>query len=297
MSHETSTTATRLNLEHGLAMTVLSTGPLGIGDAVGKTNTTFLRPALRSDGVILKPCRPALRLDRFYAGSAASRQQEVWAAVSAPARVVGGGMDGRAESMARLGTSVAASGLWWLSIISTNLAVGTPPVRMDELWPTPPKGGSFLVHRHGTVCTNGSAASSCVALFDAAHPLAVSTGAPPSATDPVRRWSLQSAAPVLESGWAVLGDLSRIVPVSPQRFASARGADSAAAAAQDDSLDPAELAAPEGGLAFVVIGAEGEEVEVTLVRPSGAVLVVAVVVPAGGRVTVTCPARGACTQG
>ena len=198
--------------------------------------------------------------------------------------------------MARLGTSVAASGLWWLSIISTNLAVGTPPVRMDELWPTPPKGASFLVHRHGTACTNGSAASSCVALFDAAHPLAVSTGAPPSSTDPVRRWSLQSAAPVLESGWAVLGDLSRIVPVSPQRFASARGADCTAAPAQDDSLDPAELAAPEGGLAFVVIGAEGEEVEVTRVRPARTVLVLALAVPAGGRAAVACPARGACAQ-
>ena len=101
---------------------------------------------------------------------------------------------------------------------------------------------------------------------------------------------------MLESGWAVLGDLSRIVPVSPQRFASARGADSAAAAAQDDSLDPAELAAPEGGLAFVVIGVEGEVVDVTLVRPSRTVLVVAVAVPAGGRVTVACSARGACAQ-
>jgi hypothetical protein len=297
VGHVHGATATRLNLEHGLAMTVLSTGPLGIGDAVGKTNATFLRPALRPDGVILKPCRPALRLDRFYAGSAASRQQEVWVAVSAPARVAGGERDGRAESMARLGTSVVASGLWWLSIISTNLAVDTPPVRMDELWPTPPKGASFLVHRHGTACTNGSAASSCVALLDAAHPLAVSTGAPPSATDPVRHWSLQSAAPVLESGWAVLGDLSRIVPVSPQRFASARGAGCGATAAQDDSLDPAELAAPGGGLAFVVIGVEAEVVDVTLVRPSRTVLVVAVAVPAGGRVTVTCPVQGACTHG
>eukprot|EP01046_Picozoa_sp_COSAG06_P051506 COSAG06_NODE_8415_length_2181_cov_8.256964_1_plen_123_part_00 len=121
----------------------------------------------------------------------------------------------------------------------------------------------------------------------------MTTGALPGGTDPVRRWSLQSAAPVLASGWVLLGDLSRIVPVSPQRFASAH-----ASTADDgrDALVPAELAAPGGGLAFVVLGAAGEAVEATLVQPAQTVLVLAVVVPPSGHVAVACSAAGVCVQ-
>ena len=294
VGHVNGTTATRSNLEHGLAMTVLSTGPLGIGDAIGRTNLSFLVPALRSDGVILKPCRPALRLDRFYAGTSASRQQEIWMAVSAPARAVQTERDGRAESMARLGTGISSS--WWLNLISTNLALGTPGTHVGDLWPMPPQDSSFLVHTYGTLCANGTNASSCTTLFDASHPLAATTGAMPSATDPIRRWRLQSASPVLPSGWALLGDLSRIVPVSPQRFVSAYHA-AESLLAEDDSMDASELAAPGGGLAFDVIGAVGEEVEVTLAQPPvQTILNVAIVIPATGRVTVTCSAGGACAQ-
>ena len=122
---------------------------------------------------------------------------------------------------------------------------------------------------------------------------AVTTGALPGGTDPVRRWSLQSAAPVLASGWVLLGDLSRIVPVSPQRFASAH-----ASTADDghDALVPAELAVPGGGLAFVVLGAAGEAAEVTLVQPTQAIMVLVVVIPPSGRVAVVCYATGVCVQ-
>ena len=97
---------------------------------------------------------------------------------------------------------------------------------------------------------------------------------------------------MLTSGWALIGDLSRIVPVSPQRFASAH----ASTADDDDALDPAELAAPGGGLAFTLLGAAGEVVEVTLVHPSQTILVLVVTVPQKGRVTVTCSATSECVQ-
>ena len=45
---------------------MLSTGPVGFGDAVNKTNASLLSRAIRTDGVILKPASAALRLDRFY---------------------------------------------------------------------------------------------------------------------------------------------------------------------------------------------------------------------------------------
>eukprot|EP01048_Picozoa_sp_COSAG05_P011824 COSAG05_NODE_1141_length_5738_cov_29.493350_2_plen_283_part_00 len=227
VGHVHGTTATRLNLAHGLAMTVLSTGPVGVGDAIGKTNVSFLRPALRADGVILKPCRPALRLDRYYAGAATSRQQEVWMAVSAPARAAQTGaeldgrawslLDGRADSMAHLGTGLESRGYWWLNIISTNLLDNTPPVRMDELWPTPARNSSFLLHTHKAHCANGSKAGTCCSLLDATLPMAVTTGGQPGATDAVRRWSLQSLAPVLPNGWVLLGDLERVSRSNPSK--------------------------------------------------------------------------------
>ena len=66
----------------------------------------------------------------------------------------------------------------------------------------------------------------------------------------------------------------------------------------DDSVDPAELvAATGGGISFVVLGAPDEEVEVTLMRPSSAILTVVVVVGPSCSVRVECPsAAGGCRQ-
>ena len=88
------------------------------------------------------------------------------------------------------------------------------------------------------------------------NPLNVST-APAAGLH--RSFKLQSAAPVLDSGWTLLGDLSKVVPVSPQRFVAEAGG----AAPQE-----ADLALAGGkGLQFSVIGASGEVVNVTLVAP------------------------------
>ena len=126
------------------------------------------------------------------------------------------------------------------------------------------------------------------------HPFSVTTGGLPKATDPVRRWSLQSLAPVLPSGWALLGDLSRIVPVSPQRIMAVAPAQRAELEQEDDSVDPAELTAAGGGLAFVVLGAPSEEVDMTLVRPAQTILAMHVAIGPSGRVAVTCSAAGEC---
>ena len=39
-------------------LALLSTGPVGISDAVGATNATLVRRMIRSDGTLLKPARP-----------------------------------------------------------------------------------------------------------------------------------------------------------------------------------------------------------------------------------------------
>ena len=148
-------------------------------------------------------------------------------------------------------------------------------------------------------------------LVDDANPLVVDTGVAPDsqcAAAPNNTWPFQliQLAPILPTGWALLGDLQRVVALSPQRFL-ARAGGPAPAAADSDALDPAELSGGGGGgeLEFRVIGAPGERVEVTVVSPAtapgaaasralaGTVLVLSVEIPAIGEADVSCSA-GAC---
>ena len=76
-------------------------------------------------------------------------------------------------------------------------------------------------------CADGSPASSCVTPLSLAEPLIIQTSASESGADDnaqptsysPRTWQLWSAAPVLSSGFALLGEISKAVRVSPDRFA------------------------------------------------------------------------------
>ena len=52
-------------------------------------------------------------------------------------------------------------------------------------------------------------------VWDHSHPLNLSTAA---GTALRRSFRLLGAAPILSTGWALLGELGKVVPVSPQRF-------------------------------------------------------------------------------
>ena len=112
----------RLDLEHELIMAVLSTGPVGFGDKVGRTNTTLLNRALRSDGVILKPGFAAHRLDAFYQATPQNlcAGQEIWSAPTVPARFASAARDRRANSMVRLfplDGSTESAVAWWYNCL------------------------------------------------------------------------------------------------------------------------------------------------------------------------------------
>ena len=119
------------------------------GDMIGGTNLTLLNRALRADGVILKPGFAAHRLDAFYYGEPPPGRQratgthggspsspchlaEVWSAPTVPSRVNGTARtDRRANSMARLfslnGRQASAVGLWWYSLLLSDLSGTEPP--------------------------------------------------------------------------------------------------------------------------------------------------------------------------
>lgn len=100
-------------------------------------------------------------------------------------------------------------------------------------------------------CGDGAPASGCLSPFSPATPLAIHTGVPP--TNYTHDFELYSLSPVYPSGFALVGELGKMVRVSPARFAWV-----------------AEGVKGVGGMDFEVLGAGGEQVVVTvLVPPQG----------------------------
>lgn len=52
--------------ELGIAISLLSTGPIGLGDKLGFTNATLASLTCASNGVLLKPSLPAAPVDRYF---------------------------------------------------------------------------------------------------------------------------------------------------------------------------------------------------------------------------------------
>jgi hypothetical protein len=63
-----------------LLLSTLSSGPVGIGDAIGKENKSNLFKVVRADGVIVKPDVPALPLDSSYLAAAHNDKSPLFAA-------------------------------------------------------------------------------------------------------------------------------------------------------------------------------------------------------------------------
>ena len=284
----------RQRIELEIIIATLTTGPIGFGDAENRTNATRLFLASRADGVILKPCFPALRLDSAYVAGLGRGDSagEVWTAPSAPARSISSRADRRANSFARL-EAVPASidaaiddekedGVWWWNVLVYGTPKGVAPLRVEELWPRPTDpaaaflaGPSWSSHQSGLSCKDGMSVSSCgLASWSVGTPLLL----PDVVATEIESvgWVLLSAAPVLPGGWVLLGEFGRkYVAVSPQRFlispaaAAARSEASGGDSGADDALRPSELnGGVRGGLEFRVIGAPGERVHVAVAVPA-----------------------------
>lgn len=247
---------------------MLTTGPVGFGDALNATNATRLALASRADGAVLKPAAAAERIDEFYFhGPAALLGGDVGSAPSAPARTASASTDTRADSRARKAGSAGAigDGLWWHTLLATNVG-GAVNVSAAQLWPPiGPLGTASLISGWGgPACVNNSAASTCAALFDTVD---VDTTTPGAFGDPPRLWRLFAISPVLPGGWVLLGEEDKYVRVSPQRFVAARYIPPLGPSASD-ALNPAsELLADGSGFSVRVIGAPFERVRVTVIVP------------------------------
>ena len=334
----------RKYIDHELVIALLTCGPVGFGDSLPNegflgTNVTKLLQTSRSDGVLLKPAHPALRLDVAPPNTggpprAGFEALEVWAAAAVPSRpsvagyartgaagLLSAATDRRANSLARLqhvNGSADVAERWWYTLLATDVnskrtfAPGnstTATITPEMLFPVPPVGLDFVVSTFGNACRHGDAVQSCLRAFTPSSPLPVETDPCPGGKPGCRNWKLLSVAPVLAGGWAIVGEESKYVALSPQRIVAAHTTvDSTDPDASDALLESELIVGP--ALAFTIIGAMNETVAITVVAPgpaagagramdglamamAGKIVVVKTTLGASGEAAVSCSA-GAC---
>ena len=234
-----------------VVLALMSMGPVGISDALGLTDAELIKRTIAADGTLLKPSKSVTSVDSAIAGAEGKPDGSVYGTYS------GSGTD-----------AVDAH-----QFVSFQLK-SEFGVLASDFYPPLGASASALVHRefgNGKGCANGTDASACVAQTTAAATPVVTlpksdfsntTGGTDFAPAVTTVWPVCAA-----SGWALLGELTKYVPLSPQRFS---GIDCSAA-----------------GVTATVTGTAGEVVPVTLLQPSGStaaatVLVVDVTLPASG---------------
>jgi hypothetical protein len=233
--------------ELGIAISALSTGPVGIGDGINSTNTTLVNAAIALNGVILKPSLPATPLDIYFLynsnGSSIlqAAKSELWAAPSfipysnLPSQPGRGGLS-RFGSLPpslrkpKKNTFPNRTLCPWFTILSVDVPSFT-------LFPTDMTPS--LSHCNGTYvsmrwslgfsemairCANNASALQCLETFYEMSGLDVSTGTAqtPSVRGGPHSFEIFSLSPILfgSNGWTLLGEVGKVVRVSPIRFSA-----------------------------------------------------------------------------
>ena len=210
------------------AVATLSTGPVAYSDRIGSENRAAIMRACMANGTLLQPDRAATAIDAVFHGMAFTAESSPTppeGVVMATESVVGGG-----GGQQRWGLVVAAE-----LKSAYNLAPSAVFSVSDE-------DASSLAEEYAVVesnfTRNDSAADVRVVARASTFPL--------PASDKVN-FTVHAFAPISSpSGWALLGELSKWVPVSAARFKG--------------------VTAQGNDLTAEVAGAEGETVSVSFYR-------------------------------
>jgi hypothetical protein len=248
-----------------LVLALMSTGPVGISDAIGMTNGTLLKRAIRSDGTLLKPSKAITAIDSLLVASANYRGEQE-----------------------RFVYGTAALGPSWC-FVSFKMKESYP-VRLLDFWPHIKFSdtSALMAYRRfdeGAGCLNGADAvqSGCIQLvtLDTLDPFrevfttpkssfANATGGTDFAPQVTTVWQ---ACP--QSGWFFLGELGKYVALSPARFST--------------------VSCTSFGVSATVEGTAGELVVLTALQPQQGslddghglrVITREVIIPRGGAATV-----------
>lgn len=306
-------------VELAWVLSVLTAGAVGFGDMPGTSNRTLIMTGCRIDGALLTASLPSYYADFVYAprGSPASLPgfdpavARVYQAPSFPAASPGRAAAAAAFAALRgnydLGYFSDPQTPWappFLTIlaIDVNASVSLPPSALSpDLTPAvvsaraglPEDGVAGYVGvpwargfaATAAACADGAPAGGCVVPFSPSQPLPLFTGAPQNNNS--HAFELWSLAPVYTNGFALLGELDKVVRVAVARV---------------------PWVAPSGAaLSFSLVGAPGEAVNVAVLCPpapsaaaprvgglgGGVVRMVARTLPASGAVNITC-SQAAC---
>ena len=241
-------------------LATLSLGPVGISDGLNQTDVGLIGQAFRGprDATLLRPSRPLSTVDACFANQSAGARP--------------GGYDPQAGPDVR-GTHAALPGggptshyvVAWMTTRDVTL-------QRFDLYPPPPPSARLAVRRHVVApagaaqrsgCVDGHAASpGCVEVLPAgARPTIPAVGGS------IEDFSLTAVYEPAANGAYFLGELTKFVHVSPQRFARVGVGGSGPC-----------------GLTVRVLGSAGGGDRVTLVAvdPKGIARIRAVAVPASG---------------
>ena len=227
------------NGELNAILATMSTGPVGPADGAGQHNATRLRRTSTSDGHILGTARPLTPVDALYQSMIGGSPRQIhaaalWTANSHPR-----------DSPEDLS--------WHVLGVDVNSSSSGMDVLRTDLYP-PPRVAQLLAvrdfHRSGA-CIEGADAveSKCVRLSrsDGNAPLLTMDAGMiwPSGTHSLQ---LYTVSPVAQGSWALLGELSKFVPISAVRFSDVR--------------------ASSTRISATLAGAMDEVVEITALRPA-----------------------------
>ena len=223
-------------------LALLSTGPVGISDALHQTNATLALRMIRADGVLLKPARPITSVDATLAADGAPPGQLMQThSPSDPASV----------ARVHLFLSFLMDASW--AVTASQLY---PAPALDDDSPTLFAVRAFDDSGHVGCIDGADAAAGCIdALVSLGKPSDILFTAPASDKTNVTggtnyRPMLTAAWPVCApSGWVLLGELDKYVPLATSRFV--------------------KTACATDGLSATVCGAPAEApITVTVLKPS-----------------------------
>ena len=225
-----------VDLELNALIATLSTGPVAMGDAAGRTDRALIMRSCTEDGSLLQPNKPLTGIDALYdgrgrpaGGLAAAGGAQVWTTYSqittaSPAAPMA------AAAGAGAGTGAGAGGAAVQTQLLLSIDVEGPYTVVDtelDFYPgfDPDAAPHVYIWDHevtasASKCVNGSAAvgTGCAATT---MPALDDSNRPFLQHFDSHKWSLLHVMPVLQNGWVFLGELgSKWVPASGARFSA-----------------------------------------------------------------------------
>lgn len=234
-----------------VVLALMSTGPVGISDKVGMTDTTLIKRTISADGTLLKPSKAITSVDSALAAGSGLSQ----------------GPPGNVYTT-YTGESLEEPTSW--IFVSFKM---TDDWGIDEIdfYPSLSRKGSVVSRQYGNgrTCADGSPASLCVQVTSRTPILTAPKSDHTNVTGGTDYYpTVATVWPSCPSSGAVfLGDLTKYVAASTDRFKNVKCTDT--------------------GVNYDVVGQHGEIVEVTtLTSTTGKVQVRSVTIPSSGTVSV-----------